>query len=132
MFLPNGERWSWIEIDGERYEFERDGDSWHTSESRKSIQWNFNYHFRSPATKDLPARLPFNIGKYTRVCQIRELDGEQNTSPDESSVAIINREGFIFLDSMKANMVGVQSEDNHILILITGLSIAQYEGWLAS
>ncbi|KAJ5786156.1 uncharacterized protein N7503_011368 [Penicillium pulvis] len=81
-------------------------------------------------SRGLPKDLPFAIDEFTRVCRINKSGVDWEADPNESPVAVMNRDGFVFLDGMGSKMAESQSEDNRNLILLSGLAIAQYEGWL--
>ncbi|KAJ5524474.1 hypothetical protein N7494_011124 [Penicillium frequentans] len=131
VFLPNGERWKWIEIDCEHYQFQRDDDARNTHVPLRTLIWQFDCHTIPSRSRGLPTDLPFAVDKYTRVCRINKSGVDWEADPSESPVAVMNRDGFVFLDGMGSKMAEIQNEDNRSLILMSGLAIAQYEGWLA-
>lgn len=128
VFLPNGERWRCIEIDGENYEFTREDESQNQDVPLRKLIWQFQNRQNS---RDLPADLPFAVNQSTRICRVEESGSTANTFVTGSPVAVMNRDGFIFFDGVGPKMAGIQTEDNRALILMSGLAIAQYEGWLA-
>jgi hypothetical protein len=127
VFLTNGEYWRWNEVDGEHYQFMRD-DGRNKELPMGTLLWQFGNSWRPP--KDLPADLPFAINKDTRICRVNESGSEFETLATGSPVAVMNRDGFIFFNGVGLKMAEIQTEDNRALILMSGLSIAQYEGWL--
>lgn len=120
VHLPNGERWTWVEIDGENYQFMRDDDGQDKDVPLKILIWHFG---NSWLPQGLPADLPFPVNGGMRICRVNE--------SGESPIAVMNRDGFVFFDGLGRKMAGIQTEDNRALILMSGLAIAQYEGLLA-
>lgn len=93
--------------------------------------WQMNCHWAPSRFKGLPTDLPFAIDEYTRICRINKSGADWSAVLSESPVAVMNRDGFVFLDGMGSKTAEIQSESNRNLVLMTGLAIAQYEGWLA-
>ena len=118
VFLPNGERWHWVEIDGERYKFKRQDDRRSQDVRLKTLDWEFQNSWTP--SKDLPADLPFAVNQDARVCRVSESSSFAEPGIAGSPVAGVG-----------PKMADIQTEDNRALILISGLAIAKYEGWLA-
>ncbi|CRL18618.1 unnamed protein product [Penicillium camemberti] len=129
VLLPNGERWHWVEIDGECYKFNRQDDQRDQDVPLKTLIWEFQNSWTP--SKDLPADLPFAVNRDARVCRVSESSPLAGPGIAGSPVAVMNRDGFIFFDGVGPKMAEIQTEDNRALILISGLAIAKYEGWLA-
>ncbi|CAI7614148.1 unnamed protein product [Penicillium viridicatum] len=129
VFLPNGERWHWVEIDSEHYQFMREDDHRDQDVPLKTLIWEFQNSWTP--SKDLPADLPFAVNRDARVCRVGESSSFAGPVIAGSPVAVMNRDGFIFFDGVGPKMAGIQTEDNRALILLSGLAIAKYEGWLA-
>ncbi|KAJ5529755.1 hypothetical protein N7527_003148 [Penicillium freii] len=129
VFLPNGERWHWVEIDSEHYQFKREDNHRDQDVPFKTLIWEFQNSWTP--SKDLPADLPFAVNRDARVCRVGESNSFAGPVIAESPVAVMNRDGFIFFDGVGPKMTEIQTEDNRALILLSGLAIAKYEGWLA-
>ncbi|KAJ5608077.1 hypothetical protein N7537_004696 [Penicillium hordei] len=129
VLLPNGERWHWIEFDSEHYQFKRADDHRDQDVPLKKLIWEFQNSW-APST-DLPADLPFAVNQDARVCRVRESNSLAGPGIAGSPVAVMNRDGVIFFDGVGPKMAEIQTEDNRALILMSGLAIAKYEGWLA-
>ncbi|OQD95068.1 hypothetical protein PENSOL_c022G02250 [Penicillium solitum] len=129
VFLPNGERWHWVEIYGEHYKFKREDDHRDQDVPLKTLIWEFQNSWTP--SKDLPADLPFAVNRDARVCRVSESSSLGRPGIAGSPVAVMNHDGFIFFDGVGLEMAEIQTEDNRALILISGLAIAKYEGWLA-
>lgn len=129
VFLPNGERWHWNEIDSEYYQFEREDDRGDQYVPLKTLIWEFQNSWTP--SKDLPADLPFAVNRDARVCRVSESNSFASPLIAGIPVAVMNRDGFIFFDGVGPKMAEIQTEDNRALVLISGIAIAKYEGWLA-
>ncbi|KAJ5501320.1 hypothetical protein N7453_006137 [Penicillium expansum] len=130
LFLPNGERWNWIEIGEEHYQFKREDDRRDQDVPSKTFIWEIQNSWRP--SEDLPADLPFAVNGDARVCRVsetRSLIGGPVIAG--SPIAVMNHDGFIFFDGVGSKMAEIQTEDNRAFILMSGLAIAKYEGWLA-
>ncbi|KGO77045.1 hypothetical protein PITC_005700 [Penicillium italicum] len=129
VFLPNGERWHWIEIDSEHYQFKREDNRRDQDIPLKTLIWEFQNSWRP--SNELPADLPFAVNRHARVCRVSESNSLAGPVKAGSPVAVMNRDGFIFFDGVGSKMAEIQTQDNRALILISGLAIAKFEGWLA-
>ncbi|KAJ5758600.1 hypothetical protein N7520_005756 [Penicillium odoratum] len=127
--LPNGERWNWIEIDSEHYQFDREDDSRNQDAPLRTLIWQFQSS--GTASDGLPADMPFAVNGDTRICRVNASPSISDPLVAGNPVAVMNWDGFVFFDGMGPKMAEVQTEDNRALILMSGLAIAQYEGWLA-
>ncbi|KAJ6134102.1 hypothetical protein N7523_000424 [Penicillium sp. IBT 18751x] len=128
VFLPNGERWRWIEIDSEHYQFKREDDSRTRNVSSRTLIWQFQS--TGNLSKELQADLPFAVNRDTRTCRVSKSGSFVEPLEAGSPVAVMNRDGFIFFDGVGSKMADIQTEDNRVLILMSGFAIARYEGWL--
>lgn len=126
LYLPNGERWTWNEMDGEHYQFERYDDARNKDVPLKKLMWQIV----PGRASGLPADLPFIVGSGPRVCRINESAMHCDSIPNKVPIAVMNRNGFVFFDGTGPKMAEIQTKDNRALILISGLAVAQYEGWL--
>ncbi|KAJ5330800.1 hypothetical protein N7476_000583 [Penicillium atrosanguineum] len=129
VFLPNGERWNWTEIDREYYQFKPEDDSRNQNVPWRALIWQFGSSLE--ASNGVPADLPFALNRDTRICRVREFGSVSNPLMAGGPVAVMNRDGFVFLNGVGPKMAELQTEDNRALILMSGLAIVQYEGWLA-
>ena len=129
LYLPNGERWMWNEFDNDHYQFERYDDARNKDVPMKKLLWQIGRNRVRGRASGLPADLPFIVDCDTRICRINET-GEYDPVPSKVPIAVMNREWLVFFDGTGPKMAEVQTEDNQALILMSGLAIAQYEGWL--
>ena len=135
VILSNGERWRFDEINGidkAHYEFQviqNDGKNPETQNMYpKTLVWEFYSDWKSRFWRS-SNRVAIHYGQDTRLCRInieQHLKRYWDTSLITPVIAIMNREGLVFVDGLKG-AAGIETANLRELILMTGLAIAKFE-----